>query len=140
MPRTKSIVELLDKYVPDREPGHCWNWIGFINPGGYGQCTWRQKICRAYRLIYEHLVGAVPKGFELDHTCRNRACCNPAHLEPVTHAENMRRGYFAQKTHCPKDHPYTEANTYISPKGHRVCRECRREWDYVRYHRLKLSA
>lgn len=46
---------------------------------------------RAHRVVYESLVGPIPAGLELDHTCRVRRCVNPDHLEPVTHAENQRR-------------------------------------------------
>jgi hypothetical protein len=45
-----------------------------------------------HRDVYEQLVGPIPEGLVLDHLCRNRSCCNPAHLEPVTTAENVRRG------------------------------------------------
>jgi HNH endonuclease len=46
----------------------------------------------AQRVYYEERFGPVPVGTELDHLCRVRACINPDHLEPVTHAENCRRG------------------------------------------------
>jgi len=43
--------------------------------------------------MYEYFKGPVPDGLELDHLCRVRSCCNPDHLEPVTHKENIRRGF-----------------------------------------------
>ena len=51
----------------------------------------------AHRVYYERHVGPVPEGLELDHLCRNPGCVNPEHLEPVTHAENIRRGYQAKR-------------------------------------------
>lgn len=36
-------------------------------------------------------VGPIPEGLHLDHLCRVRRCVNPAHLEPVTQAENNYR-------------------------------------------------
>lgn len=41
---------------------------------------------------YEMEVGPIPAGKEIDHRCRARTCQNPAHLEAVTHRENMIRG------------------------------------------------
>ena len=90
----------------------------------------RGKTVYAHRLVYEMTVGPIPKGLCIDHLCRNTVCCNPAHLEPVTNGENIRRGrkpgsHNRNKTHCSKGHPFDEANT-----GHRktycgVARHCK---------------
>lgn len=83
----------------------------------------------AHRYVYELEVGPIPEGLEIDHLCRVRNCVNPAHLEAVTHAENIRRGtqgeWSKAKTHCPSDHPYNAANTVLNSRGTRVCRICR---------------
>ena len=104
----------------------CWVWRGSIDSGGYGR-VWgggsrkdgTGRLVPAHRWSYEALVGIVPLGLQSDHLCRNRACVNPAHIEPVTNRENVLRGntYASgainrSKTHCPQDHPYNEANTY----------------------------
>jgi hypothetical protein len=78
----------------------------------------------AHRWAYEAFVGPIPEGLEIDHLCRNRACVNPAHLDPVTHQENMSRGKAARMTHCHKGHPFDEANTRMEAYGSRRCKEC----------------
>jgi hypothetical protein len=80
-----------DEYAVDPETG-CWLWQRSIVRGGYG-IAWRDgKHAIAHRWYYEHLVGPIPEDLALDHLCRVRHCVNPAHLEPVTHRENCRRG------------------------------------------------
>jgi hypothetical protein len=84
------------------------------------------KKVLVHRWFYEQANGPIPDGLELDHLCRNPRCCNPAHLEAVTHAENMARGKAAQQTHCIQGHPFDEANTYYRRSGTRDCRACNR--------------
>jgi hypothetical protein len=75
----------------------CWMWTGTLNKG-YGMFSFGGKTRRAHRFAYEALVGPIPEGLALDHLCRNPACVNPAHLEPVTWRENVYRGAQAKLT------------------------------------------
>lgn len=70
----------------------CWVFLGCKTERGYGHVRDRGKMRMAHIISYEHFIGQIPEGKELDHVCRNRPCVNPAHLEPVTHQENVRRG------------------------------------------------
>ena len=138
-----AIERFLDKCIPEPNSG-CWLWTGAICPQtGYGN-FWKDKHPisaheAAYELFNETVV---PDGLELDHLCRVRSCVNPAHLDPVTHSENMRRGInpvgravlaarAAAITHCPQGHEYTVENTYMYRGIHRCCRACnyRRTWN-----------
>jgi hypothetical protein len=73
----------------------CLEFQGTLNERGYGQIR-DGKMRMAHVVAFESKYGPVPAGRELDHKCRNRACCNPDHLEPVTHQENVRRGLAGQ--------------------------------------------
>lgn len=125
----------------------CWLWLGRIDKeDGYGRIDmpsadghWRPKI--AHRVVYELLIGPVPDGLQLDHVrangCVNRHCVNVfEHLEPVTCRTNLLRGdgpsgQHARKTHCPRGHDFTEANTRVVG-GQRKCRACVRARQYER--------
>jgi hypothetical protein len=122
--------------------GPCCLWLAAQDGKGYG--VWKvgthknPKLEYAHTSMYVEFIGPVPEGLELDHLCRVRDCCNPYHLEAVTHAENLRRGMAGKvnnhckaKTHCPQGHEYTPENTYIYDQGSgkgqgRACIVCRR--------------
>lgn len=119
----------LPKWAPFLGP--CWLWTGAVTGGGgYGHFRRDGVSSVAHRTTYELLVGPIPVGLELDHLCRVRRCVNPAHLEPVTHLENVRRGLGGQqprRSHCIRGHEFTPDNTYVKPStGKRSCRACRR--------------
>lgn len=78
----------------------CWLWTGALDETGYGVFNMgaeeQGRTRNAHVWAYEHFVGPVPEGLELDHVkangCTHRNCVNfESHLEPVTHQENMRR-------------------------------------------------
>jgi hypothetical protein len=111
----------------------CWIWTGWHMGKGYGSTRHNGRGIPTHRLAYEALVGPIPHGLQLDHLCRVRCCCNPAHMEPVTQQENIRRGdagkargtALRERTHCKNGHPFSEDNT-LRHGGVRHCRTCRR--------------
>ena len=109
-----------------RDPSGCWLWTGAISDNGYGSFHNGHRTVGAHRYSFEHYVGPIPDGLVLDHLCRVTNCVNPAHLEPVTHAENIRRGYEAKaQTHCKRGHDLLITARWTKD-GRRDCRECDR--------------
>lgn len=125
----------------------CWiftgairNGYGVIGMGPRGQC----RTFHTHRVMYEQANGQIGQGLEIDHLCRIKSCCNPAHLEAVTHLENVRRGKSsiataernrrraAAQIHCLKGHPLSGDNLRIRSNGKRECVECTRARDRTR--------
>lgn len=146
--RTSAIDRFWAKIKVDIN--NCWLWQGKLNDSGYGKMRINGKDMRIHRFAYELYKAKIPKGLVLDHLCRVRNCANPEHLEPVTRAENTRRGtawktsgdYSRNKTHCPQGHPYSGENLKVRKQGkgkyqHRQCKTCINEYKRKVYHRNK---
>ena len=133
-PKPRPIaVRFAEKVLPPDENG-CIIWNGTIASNGYGVMWVNQKNVGAHRIAVELSGRTLFPGCHVDHLCRVPLCVNPAHLEPVTPGENIRRGEtFAAanvaKTHCPKGHPLEEGNldSYAKKKGRRACQICVRQ-------------
>ena len=111
-------------------PAGCWEWTASLNRG-YARTDIMGRPKYVHRVTYEAFVGPIPDGLSLDHLCRNAACVNPDHLEPVDHRTNVLRGagptaVNAAKTHCIHGHELTPENTRYAPNGYRACRACQR--------------
>lgn len=125
--------------------GDCWKWGGPLY-NGYGKVSYKGHRGPAHRVVYELLVGRIPAGLEIDHLCYNRACVNPAHLEPVTRLENIRRSHITgtgngTRTHCRKGHELVPFNVYRW-RGKRFCLKCQaiRQTAYNKRKAKKASA
>ena len=126
----------------------CWEWQGGRTSLGYGRVfIGGGKVGYVHRMAYAAAKGgSLDPATPLDHLCRNTICCNPSHLEAVTHRINVLRGlspaaHNAVKTHCHQGHEFTAENTY-EWGGKRHCRECRRatSTEYARQKRARARA
>ena len=108
----------------------CVIWGGSVNKNGYGYLYVDGKQKLAHRVAYETEIGPIPDGLVIDHLCRNRACVNTQHMEPVTIGENVLRGETgpginSRKTECIYGHSLADA--YVAKDGRRACRTCRKD-------------
>ncbi len=116
----------------------CWNWIAHCKPGGYGQIGWKGTKESPHRLLFAWTMKtSIPrkhtpkdKTVEIDHLCRTRACCNPVHLDLVSHLINIRRSprHNANKFYCAQGHGLIPNNVYFQ-KGRRQCKICKHNWN-----------
>jgi hypothetical protein len=107
-----------------RDTNGCWVFTGALNSKGYGCIASGRKsrTVTAHRLALIVRDGHIPEALVVDHLCRNRACVNPDHLEPVTVAENSARGEQQNRSVCKDGHPLTYRTRAGRPV--RCCRAC----------------
>ena len=89
-------ISVEDKgYVHNEKPSLCHIWTGPTSGtgrgGGYGRMSLDGQTVATHIVVYTHFYGYIPNKKQVDHLCNQRACCNPAHLELVTHLQNQRR-------------------------------------------------
>lgn len=120
-------LPLLERFFSNIDkdgPGGCWLWTGSLSTQAhYGQFFAAGAPLYAHRFSYDYHVGPCPRGSHIHHKCATPACVNPDHLEPLTPAEHRschRMGV------CKRGHTMAPENTYVTPKGGKRCRECRR--------------
>lgn len=128
--------------VQQGSPDECWPWTAATQKGYGVFMRADRKSRKAHRVAWEYAHGVLPDGVPLDHLCHtndasctkgdqclHRRCCNPDHLEPVTHQENSRRaGSRRVRTHCPAGHSYEKYGR--NQGGYPACRIC----DAVKHH------
>jgi len=121
----------------------CWEWVGVISDQGYGRYWGGNKYVKAHTFSWKFFYGPIASGLELDHTCRNRSCVNPDHLEAVTHRVNVLRGHSptalnARRKKCVNGHPLSGSNLNRYKEVHRHCKKCRAARD-KRYRREGIT-
>jgi hypothetical protein len=119
--------------------GPCLLWQAHIRPDGYARVSVNGRQIPAHRAVYLELVGPIPADRpHLDHLCRVPSCVRPAHLEPVTQAENNRRQalYRVLATHCKNGHPLDGDNLRIVGRERR-CVTCVRANGLAYYYRTR---
>lgn len=120
-------------------PDACWPCTSTLQRNGYGIHNWMGRCRTAHSVAWEIANGleiprrGQPGHLDVDHLCHDpnlcnggngcphRRCCNPAHLNAVSHRENAVR---SKRAACKRNHEWTEENTIICPSGERCCRAC----------------
>jgi hypothetical protein len=92
--RDEIISRVMERVLINEETG-CWEWQGPTSGngrgGGYGRMCLNDQTVAVHLVVFTHYNGYVPGKKQIDHTCDNRICCNPHHLEMVSHKENQKR-------------------------------------------------
>lgn len=110
----------------------CLEWTGYCGPTGYGFTAFRGSGKPVHRLMYLAVIGPIPEGMQVLHSCDNPPCMNPRHLSLGSGQENMQqsvergRHHEAVKTSCDRGHPLSGENLHVSKGGHRHCKICHR--------------
>jgi len=84
--------EVVGDRINPNGPGGCWIWTGPTDEAGYGHTGVYlpgQFTDLVHRVTYQMLVGPIPEDHVIHHECEVKACCNPAHLTPMTNSDHL---------------------------------------------------
>lgn len=119
-------------WIKVKKTDSCWLWMAGKFHFGHGRFKIRNKNKQAHRVSWEMKNGPIPNGMLVCHKCDVPSCVNPDHLFLGTYKDNMQdsllkgRNYEANRTHCPKGHPYSIENTQIY-NNKRKCKTCSKQ-------------
>lgn len=135
MPAKTTIKDRIKRLSVDDASTGCRTWIGHCDKDGYGKVNATlpdgTPVYLAHRMTWLYFVGPIPDGLEIDHSCKNRSCINPDHLQLVTHAENIALNNYKTnhrngvKTHCLNGHLLAGENIRLQRWGSTVMRHCK---------------
>ena len=74
--------------VSSKVESPCWIWPKGINGRNlYGHILTNFGQMQSHRFTYELRTDKpFPDGMDPDHICEIKACCNPYHIEPISHS------------------------------------------------------
>jgi hypothetical protein len=150
MPPVLSTAERLAAGLEHKANG-CLEWINGTDGRGYGWIHVDGKTVKTHRVAWILANGPIPEGLGVLHRCDNPPCgeTEPSEAYPDGHlflgtpadntADMLSKGRHLGHlvTHCPKGHPYDEANTYVTARGHRKCRACHNAKTLAHYYQRK---
>lgn len=130
--RTRPVTDRLEDLSVYEPNSGCRLFLGALDRDGYGLLTTAGRTEPAHKAAYRDEVGDFDSVLDLDHLCRNRACINVRHLEPVTHQVNCLRGMspmaiVVRTGVCKNGHVLAEVGSYGAKNGRRFCRACATE-------------
>ena len=91
------LLRLLKGIVRKNE---CWEWQRTIDQYGYGLIRYGRRNIKVHRLYYLLFVGEIPHGYVVHHTCGNKRCVNPAHLEAMTVSDHCQLAKPRRRQHA----------------------------------------
>lgn len=126
--RLISDKERFFERVGNPDNNGCWPWEGAVinKRYKYGSFFFRGRKTTAQRVSYILHIGEIPAELEVDHTCNNPNCVNPAHLQAITKSQNLSKRSITKKI-CWRGHPLSGDNVVLEKEGKvRRCKICRK--------------